>query len=239
MTVAPVSEAKLKDWYKISLTSKNLLLNGQTERLQIKILTQGTCTADTILQALRWQYIDDEHFRKTIDGLIRKSDDADLPRFIASSVEGGITRQTYRWRRELTTKQSFIRTKDDVKFIHPSSSVFDLLQEFVTPLFPSMTSTTGCKCKIKRTFVTLPVEHSFIFVYGASFLQLAIDDRVNSEMILCKRCGESKPDTHVFGAFVFVTGGAVENEKVTMKKEKQLGNIPKQIDLRGKKYGKR
>lgn len=148
-----MEQSDLDTWYERSLKPDGLItaLRSETNRIRIRVL--DTCSQDGIFQALAWQYIGIDHFRKAIEG---SADDTDSPRLIAALAEQGATDNTYRLRSELLSKRYEATSKGGLKIIPCQDFFVENLENFVTHLFPSMTSTSGCGCRIEEKFIVLP-----------------------------------------------------------------------------------
>lgn len=232
LRVDPVPRPNVKEWFKRSLGEEGLIPNGHRERYRIEIVTLETCSADSVLQALIWQYIDDDRFRKFIDELIRKSSDADLARFLAISAQEGNTKHTLRLRRELITKNCFVSRKGNMKYIRCCDSVPTNVIALVPQLFSAMISTSTCKCQIERKFDTLPINSELVIIYGLRILQHAINDCFQGERN-CDSCGKGYTENHVFGGFVFIIVALYTDD---LHRVKEVTDIPQTIDLNGEQY---
>lgn len=207
LRVDPIAKPDMSGWFQRSLTAKGLLQNGQREKYKIQIEIDGTCGPDSILQALSWLYIDDAHFRKAVDERIRKSPDADLARFSATLAQKGDKRQIYRWRMEMLSEYCFVLRKDDVMNFQCASINPVNIAVLIAPLFPTKTSITTCKCRIKKKFAALPIDDTYLKEFGFKKLQTAIDRRNNhfvDEESLCKHCGQRSSKIYAFGDIVFI-----------------------------------
>lgn len=210
LQVDPVFRPNVRAWFERSVKVFGLLINGQRGRSRIQIRLRGTCTADTILQALTWLYIDDVHFRKTINARVRTSPDADLARFISLFAQTGISRNIYRMRWEFLSKICSVSSSANSKLYQCFNTYSDIIDGLVAPQFPTMTVTTNCKCQIKNIFSFLPIDFDQYRSGGLKGLQHAIDERnkgFSGERILCKRCGEKHTENNVFGDIVFIMLG--------------------------------
>lgn len=220
-------------WFEASLENQGLLPNSQHEKNYIKIWTRETCTADSLLQALTWLYIDDNHFRKTVDKHIGTSPDDDVARFVVAFAYGDVLENIYRWRREFLSKHCSVISRGATKEIHCLSAHYKNIEDLITPLFPAMTSTTGCECRIQRKFVTIPFSYKHLGRRGLSGLQEAIDKRINDEKTLCKRCGQKHIEDHEFSDIAFVAVARHKSEAYTVKD--RVG-IPRTIFLEDQKF---
>lgn len=230
---APIVQSDVDIWFERSFIATGLLMNGHVERQRTMTLIRGTCVVDSILQALTWQYIDNDKFRRVVDERNQMLPDADLTRFMAASAQGGFIKKSYRWRRDLASEYCYTSIKGDIKIIECTSWVLELLAGFVAPTFPTMTSRTVCKCKTRRIFVTLPINVPSVLSSGVAVLQSAIDNRIHCKKILCKRCGQKRVEKHVFGDIVFILVG---DHKVTPRYIENLDEIPSTIFLKDRKY---
>lgn len=235
LSVIPISKPNVDEWFKRSLELSGLLRNFRTERQHIKIFSSGNCSQDSILQALSWQYIDDERFREFIDERIRTSHNSNLERFIARLAQSGANHDIYRWRRELLSTIGYGISSDIIKYFSGSSYGFDETIHVITSSFSSTTTTSNCKCRIERKFYTIPIDVDLFYTYDDyDKLQEAIDNRLNGK-VLCKRCGRKKAQTHVFGDIVFIfVGNTIEAPDLIPVKG--FDNIPPTINLKREQY---
>lgn len=233
LRIVQISQSQIEEWFDRSLQLEGLLQNFYLERHRIKTVLQGTCASDSILQILAWQYIDDDRFRKAIDKNIRKSPEADTARFVAVLVQQGVSTEIYSWRTAMLSGMCFTISENNIKFFRCSSSPVDGLTQFVS-LFPAVTSTSNCNCRIEKRFILLPIDvKHFKSNRGFKGLQKAIDKRISSGMILCKRCGQLHVENLVFGDIVFVAVGPPIKE---LQLVTDLKGIPLTIKLQGQLY---
>lgn len=228
------TEERVQKWFDRSLEFSSLLLNSQLERRRNLIMLMGTCSADSILQALTWLYIDDVHFRETIDALIRTSSDAVLARLIAIFAQTGNSERVYRLRRIIMSKNCSLYARTDIKYMQCDAESFQSIEEFVAPLFPVGVLTSTCKCLHQTKFATLPINHLKLGPGPRlTDLQQAINKRIHRDKVLCKRCGEKDSENQEFSDFVFIHLGS---SIVNLFRINKPDDIPKTIDLNGQKY---
>lgn len=231
MRVTPVEQSVLDTWNERSLKADGLIRANQKERHRIKIQVLNACVYDCVVQALAWLYIDEERFRETVDERIRRMpDNADLPRLIAVLSEQGATDRVYRLRRELLSKSTFALRTGDMKVFRSEDLLLKILTYFVTPSFPSMTSTSDCKCRIEKKYGALPPDGVRIMKNGPKKLRFEID--IKNERKPCRRCGQKRTEEHVFGDIVFVYLGDSYEEGT---RSSQL-SIPQTIALGDENY---
>lgn len=234
LKVDPVSPHSMSTWFERSLSAAGLLRNGQRERNKIQIWTRNTCSSDSIFQAIVWLYIDDEQFRQRIDEHIRTSQVADLARSISSLARGTDFEHLFRSRRELLSKGCYVSSKGNVKEYQCVSSTYESIEDLELPaLFPAVISTSNCKCRIKRTFVTLPFDYKDLITKPLSKLPDVIDARFSDEKITCKRCGQKHRAEYIFGDIVFVV---IAQYIVDLREVSSQVELPPTINLRGQKY---
>lgn len=231
LKVAPDASSNVSEWYKRSFNKAGLLPNGNVEKARILTKLQDTCTYDSYLQALTWLYIDDEHFRRTIDEHIRTSPDAVWARFIAVFAQKGATSNIRCWRTQLLSKNCCVSLGAGTKIITCGSFNLEVIQELVAPLFPTMTST--CRCHIVRKFNVIQANAKDLRGFGFKFLQPAVDKWVNNEKILCQRCGLKFRKNQVFGDIVFIWVPAHVSK---LPKVKEPTEIPQTIVLKEQIY---
>lgn len=231
LRVASVDRQDADKWLKRSLQSGSLLKAERLERYRVKIDLTNTCTPDTILQALAWQYIDDERFREIIDERIRTShDDADVERFIAILAELGESDHIYRFRRELIQKNLFATRKGDVITIQAVDYFEEAVDYLVTSLLPAMTSTSNCKCRIETKTVVLPILRILGIDNGMEF-----KIGLNNERLVCRRCGQRHTMSHVLGDIVLLPWLYFKRTEPA-RLVKNPDNLPQTINLNGNQY---
>lgn len=202
LKVDPVLHPDEEYWFDRSLEADGLLINSQQERCRMTIVVDGTCSPDSFLQMLAWQYIDDVRIRNIIDELIRTTPDSDLARFIAILVHRGGTKEVYRRRMELLSKICYVLSKENFKFVQCLSSNYHIIEELVSPLFQTMIST--CECRYKKRFHTIPIDYRALRSYRLPALQQLIDQRIKDGEQICCRCGQKNTITYAFSQIVFI-----------------------------------
>lgn len=231
LKVVPISEPKVQEWIAISYDVRGILENVWRERNDMKIEVYGTCSANSFLHALACQYVDDERIRNFMDERIRTMPDSDLERLIVAFARGGVSEYVYRLRREFLSRTCFVSPGSYLKHFRCFSTDIQNLLQFVSPIFPAVTTTTNCKCQILRKFASLPVEAEYLRK-GLMGLQKAIDERNNGD-VLCKRCGQKNPENHVFSDIVSVeVGPPIASLQLVFN----LMGVPKTIILKGQEY---
>lgn len=237
LEIAAIPPPNMDAWFKKSLRSEFLFKNIRRERYFVKTDVRGTCTQDCILIALAWQYIDDERFRIFISKNIRTASApaADFARFIAVLAHQGARTHICRWREQLILRECFSSLEGSTKRSHCGSSLGEQLKQLVTPLFPSMTTISGCGCRLERKFTTIPIEFYQLKDFGLVYLQIALDVRVARHRKLCKLCGQKHSESRVFSDIVFVYVEPILN-LFSPQEMRDFMRIPGTIILNGQQY---
>lgn len=168
--------------------------------------------------------------------LIQTTSEADFLRLITVFMEMGDAQQIRSWRSDILMKLHKSITLDEVTTFDCGAARAKYVNELLSPVLPSMTSSLICNCptsKIKQ-YPTLPLSRIKLVVKTVEKLpELIRAKEKDFEDIekTCRVCKNKKKKVVEFGDVVVIT--------VIYPKLFKCDDIPKEFPLKGQRYGLR
>lgn len=120
------------------------------------------------------------------------------------------------------------------------SNICNIINSFITPIFPSITTKKVCGCgTVVKKHAIVEIDYEALSVNGVEQLHASIVQRfITNQSYLCTTCGKEKTVSHVFGDLIFFDVQTIElNDKtIGISKSICLDHVEKIITLNGRDY---